>query len=165
MLTHAHGVRALIDASRLSDHVAQNRRLTFGELLIDGEMGSLRLDGDGGLFFRDFGSNDETRLDYDLPRIGFAGDCVAALQAHVLAHLRDGAPLENRATDYLTNLEVEEAAYRSAERGAQDALGDQGGRGMSARRDDDAGGGLRRECEAHRIGARLSGLKGESSAE
>ena len=37
-----------------------------------------------------------------------------ALQRHVVAHLTHGAPLENRGREYLVNLRVQEAAYRSA---------------------------------------------------
>ena len=44
----------------------------------------------------------------------FGGDCVHLLQRHVVAHLQDGAPLENDAASYLRNVEIEEAVYRSA---------------------------------------------------
>jgi hypothetical protein len=44
---------------------------------------------------------------------GAFGGASTALQAHVLAHLRQGAPLENGARDYLVNLHVQAAVYRS----------------------------------------------------
>ena len=44
---------------------------------------------------------------------GAFGGASTALQAHVLAHLRQGTPLENVARDYLTNLHVQAAVYHS----------------------------------------------------
>ena len=40
-----------------------------------------------------------------------------AFQRHVVDHLRGGAALETRAEDYLANIAVEEAVYRSAAEG------------------------------------------------
>jgi len=39
------------------------------------------------------------------------------LQAHVVRHLREGAPLENGAADYLANMKIMEAVYASNEQG------------------------------------------------
>ena len=117
LMSHAGGARSLFDGNRLSDHVAENRRLTMGELLVEGSEGSLRLDGRGNLVRRAFGSNKERAHDYAWAERGFAGDSVLALQAHVAAHLLDGTPLENSGRAYLANLEVEEAVYRSAAEG------------------------------------------------
>jgi len=44
---------------------------------------------------------------------GHSGDSVHALQSHVVAHLRDGAPVENTAREYVRNIEIEQAIYRS----------------------------------------------------
>ncbi|MEM8663484.1 MAG: Gfo/Idh/MocA family oxidoreductase [Pseudomonadota bacterium] len=115
--------RALFDGNRLSDHVAQNRRLTMGELIVEGSDGTLRLTGDGALFLRAFGQNEERAHPYRMGA-GFAGGAVAALQAHVLSHLIDGTPLENTADAYLTNLKIEEAVYRSAKTGQKLRLSD-----------------------------------------
>jgi predicted dehydrogenase len=107
------GARAVFDGNRLADHRAQNRRLTMGDMLIEGSAASLRLDGDGRLFLRPQGSDDETEHRYDWQDRGFGGDCVYALQRHVIDHLRGAGPLENAARDYLANLRIEEAVYRS----------------------------------------------------
>ena len=40
-----------------------------------------------------------------------------ALQRHVVRHLVEGAGLENRGRDYLVNLRIEEAVYRSSAEG------------------------------------------------
>ena len=39
------GARAMFDGNRLADHKAENRRLTMGEMLIEGSKGTLRLNG------------------------------------------------------------------------------------------------------------------------
>jgi predicted dehydrogenase len=109
----AGGARALFDGNRLADHAARDRRLTMGEMWIEGERGTLRLDGDGRLFARRHGENDEAPAPFAWDRVGFAGDYVGALQRHVVRHLRDGAPLENAAGDYLANLRLEAAIYES----------------------------------------------------
>lgn len=120
------GARAVFDGNRLADHAARNRRLTMGEMLIEGSAASLRLDGDGRLFLRATGSNDETEQRYDWQERGFGGDCVYALQRHIVDHLRGAGPLENAARDYLANLRIEEAAYRSHELGRRLSLAKEG---------------------------------------
>ncbi len=111
------GARAIYDGNRLADHAAQNRRLTMGEMVIDGSDAVLRLDGDGRLFVRNHGHNTEEPVDYAWSDRGFGGDCVHAFQRHVIDHLLSAAPLETAATDYLKNLAIVEAAYRSDETG------------------------------------------------
>lgn len=111
----------LFDGNRLNEHRAENKRLTMGEMWLEGEAGVLRLDGDGGLHWQPHGG-EERPHDYTWSRDGFAGDCVGALQRHVVAHLRDGAPVENTARAYLRNLEIEEAVYRSAAEARRIAL-------------------------------------------
>lgn len=107
------GVRALFDGNRLADHAAANRRLTMGEMSVEGELGTLRLDGDGNLHFRRHGANDEARIEYEWANVGFAGDCVWRFQNHVACHILDGGPLHNTGEAYLANIEVEEAVYAS----------------------------------------------------
>ena len=117
----ASGPRGLFDGNRLADHAAENRRLTMGELLIEGEGGTLALNGDGGISLRPFGSNAWEEVPYEWENTGFGGDCVFALQEHVAAHLNGAGPLENTGEDYLANLKIEEAVYRSdAEAGVID---------------------------------------------
>ena len=118
----AAGGRGVFDGNRLADHIAENRRLTMGEMVIEGSAGELRLDGDGRLFVRPHGSNGEQALNYDWHDTGFAGDCVYALQRHVVAHLRGQGGLENSGRDYLENLRIEAAIYRSNEVGARVAI-------------------------------------------
>lgn len=110
----AGGPRVLFDGNRLLDHAADNCRLTMGEMLIEGTRASLRLDGWGRLFLRPFGDRDESEITYAWNARGFAGDSVHSLQQHVVDHMLQGAPLQNSARDYLINLAIEEAVYRSS---------------------------------------------------
>ena len=48
-----NGVRGVFDGNRLSDHIAEDRRRTIGDLLVEGSKGSIRLNGDGDIFFRE----------------------------------------------------------------------------------------------------------------
>jgi D-apiose dehydrogenase len=61
LLDMENSVRCIFDGNRLSDHKARNRRMTMGEMLIEGERGVLALDGDGNISFRPHGSNDIRR--------------------------------------------------------------------------------------------------------
>lgn len=107
--------RALFDGNRLGDHIAENRRLTMGDMLVEGSAGTIRLDGNGGLFCRQHGSNKEIRIAYDWEDRAYAGDCVYRLQQHVVNHFMSKVPLQNCAEEYLTNLKVVEAIYRSTQ--------------------------------------------------
>lgn len=121
----ADGARALFDGNRLVDHIADDQRRTMGEMLIEGSAGVLRLDGDGGVFLRRMGERDERPVDYSLPDAGVAGDSMWRLQRHVVDHIRHGRQVMNRAGDYLLNLRIEEAIYRSAATGCRQALSHQ----------------------------------------
>jgi D-apiose dehydrogenase len=107
------GVRCLFDGNRLSDHRAQNRRLTMGEMLIEGERGVLMLDGDGAIRFRPHGSNDVQDIAYQWADTDFGGDCVHALQRHVVNNRLGRGPVENTGAHYLNNILIEEAVYAS----------------------------------------------------
>ncbi len=109
----ASGAAGLFDGNRLNEHVSDDARRTLGEMWIEGSRGILRLDGFGRLWLKPHGG-DERQHPYRWHDRGFAGDCVLALQAHVVSHYLLGAPLENEARAYLRNLEIEEAVYRSA---------------------------------------------------
>jgi len=55
ILEHASGVRSVFDGNRLADHVAENTRLTMGEMVIEGEAGTVTLDGSGaGMLYKRF---------------------------------------------------------------------------------------------------------------
>jgi len=106
-------LRAVFDGNRLLDHRAENRRLTMGEMLIEGTAGSLRLDGDGRIWRRTFDANSESEHAYAWNDANFGGDCVYSLIEHVVNHYRHGAPLENQGFEYLQNIAIEDAIYKS----------------------------------------------------
>jgi len=109
----ASGTRGVFDGNRLVDHAAENRRLTMGEMVLEGSNAVLRLDGYGRLYLRRHGSNDEEEVSYEWENRGFAGDCVYLLQRHVVDRLQDGGAFMNTGRDYLTNLRIENAVYES----------------------------------------------------
>ena len=116
------GRRAIFDGNRLIDHDAENHRLTLGEALLEGDAGVMTLDGAGCLGFRAVGTRHPlTRL---APQTwpGFAGDCVYALQSHVIEAFAGLRPFENEAKDYLAVREVQDAIYASAEAQARVTL-------------------------------------------
>ncbi|WP_424966267.1 Gfo/Idh/MocA family protein [Dinoroseobacter sp. S375] len=114
LFDYASGARALFDGNRLLDHATENPRLTFGEALLEGTEATLSLWGNGSVTRRVFGATDETEILAARTYPGFAGDCVFALNAHVLAALRGEQPFENAARDYLEVRRMEEAVYTSA---------------------------------------------------
>ncbi|MCJ8310793.1 MAG: gfo/Idh/MocA family oxidoreductase, partial [Rhizobiaceae bacterium] len=111
------GMRAVLDANRCLDHASKNPRLTFGECKIEGEKGTLSLNGAGEVWHRSFGSTKASLLLAKRHWPGFAGDCVFALQKHVVDHILSGTPLENSVSDYIPVMELEMMAYQSAEQG------------------------------------------------
>jgi D-apiose dehydrogenase len=111
-----NGSTGLFDGNRLNEHVSDNPRRTMGEMWLEGSSGVLRMDGNGRLWWKAHGEA-EVEHHYQWQDSGFAGDAVFATQAHIVAHLRDGGPLENSGRDYLRNLDIEEAIYRSSEEG------------------------------------------------
>ncbi len=109
------GAAGLFDGNRLAaPHGAADPRLTMGEMWLEGAAATLRLDGDGRLWLRRHGQGEREHA-YEWRNEGFGGDCVFALQQHVVAHFEQGTPLENTGEAYLRNLEIEDAIYRSAE--------------------------------------------------
>jgi predicted dehydrogenase len=117
------GTTGLFDGNRLNDHVASNPRRTMGELWLEGSAGVLRLDGEARLWWKPH-HGDEVEHRYDAgPTDVFAGGACEHLQRHVVRALREQTPLENTARDYLANLRVQEAAYRSHAEGRRIALG------------------------------------------
>lgn len=104
---------ALFDGNRLNSHPAANPRRTMGEMWLEGERGVMRLDGEARLWWQPHQGTEAQHAYDDGARRGAFGGASTALQAHVLAHLRHGAALENSARHYLTNLHVQAATYHS----------------------------------------------------
>ncbi|HEX4273366.1 MAG TPA: Gfo/Idh/MocA family oxidoreductase [Rhizomicrobium sp.] len=112
----ASGASGSWDADRYHESLAADPRYTFGEFLLEGERGALRIDSQGGIELHLLGSA-PVQHDYAPSRYGFAGDSVAATFAHFIARLADGAPFETSGADYLRTLAVQDAVYASAASG------------------------------------------------
>ncbi len=100
------------DANRFNESTADNPRLTFGDFLIEGSDGSLRLYPDGRITVQPIGQRERDHP-YDWRDIGFAGDCVHAAQRHFIDSLRNDTPFETDGRGYLKTLRVVEAAYEA----------------------------------------------------
>lgn len=110
---HEDERNSLFDGNRLNGHPAQNPRRTMGEMWLEGERGVMRLDGEARLWWQAHDGTEQPHQYDDGQGRGAFGGASTALQAHVLAHLREGSPLENTARAYLANLRVQAAAYHS----------------------------------------------------
>lgn len=112
--------QGLFDGNRLNMHPAADQRCTMGEMWLEGSAGVLRLDGEARLWWMPHGGAEAPHR-YASGHGAFGG-AVTALQAHVLMHLQAGTPLENGASDYLANLHVQAAVYRSHHAGRRIAM-------------------------------------------
>ncbi len=108
----ASGATGMIDANRLNDHAAKNPRLTMGEAWLAGSGGVMRLDGDGGLFWKAH-QTPETVRPYHWQDKSFGGDCVYHQQRHVLSALACREAPVNLLVEYMRNVQIEEAIYKS----------------------------------------------------
>jgi predicted dehydrogenase/kynurenine formamidase len=109
----AGGAVGVWDANRYNECNDLDPRYTFGEFLVEGNGGSIRLATDGTLHLKKLGQPEE-RHAYTHERRGFGGDCVYFTQRHFIERLQAGAPFETNIQDYLRTLAVQEAVYRSA---------------------------------------------------
>jgi len=105
-------VNAIYDANRYNESNAENPRYTFGEFLVEGSKGSIRLYNDGKLTIQPLGEV-EKEHHYKHERINFAGDCVYFTQLQFVECLLQNLPFETSGEDYLKNIMVQEAIYRS----------------------------------------------------
>lgn len=108
-----NGAQAVWDANRYNQNNAANQRYTFGEMVIDGEGGSIRLYSNGDVTVQKLGSW-ETQYAYKHEDKNFAGDCVYATQKHFVDCLLNGKLFETSGEDYLKNIRIQEAVYASA---------------------------------------------------
>ncbi|MDG4674892.1 Gfo/Idh/MocA family oxidoreductase [Shinella sp. 838] len=109
--------RALFDGNRLLDHNADNHRTTLGEAAIEGTKATALLDGNGAVSVRAFGENQVTTVLHHQEWPGFGGDCVRALNEHVIRGIEGRTALENTARNYLKIIVIKDAIYKSAETG------------------------------------------------
>ena len=111
----ANGAVGQWDANRFNEPACpvSEARFTFGEFLVEGNGGSLRLYLDGRLTVKPLGG-EEQEIAYPHERRGFAGDCCYIAQRHFTDCLLTGAPCETSGTEYLKTMAIQEAMYESA---------------------------------------------------
>jgi len=107
------GAVGVWDANRYNESGAADPRYTFGEFLVEGDGGSLRLTDDGRISIQPLGQPAREHV-YHPARLGFAGDCVYTTQRHFVEQLTAGGLFETGADEYLKTVAVQEAVYRSA---------------------------------------------------
>jgi predicted dehydrogenase len=110
------GARGLWDASRYHEPNCDDPRYTFGEFLIEGNGGALRLYADGRLTLQPLGLPEHDII-YSHRHHNFASDCVYHTQRHFVDRLLSGAEFETSGTEILKSLRVQAAVYQSAESG------------------------------------------------
>ncbi len=106
---------AVWDANRYNENNFKTSRYTFGEYLLEGEKGSIRLYSDGKITIQNLGEAEKAHV-YPHHNIGFAGDCCYIFQRNFVDHLIDDLPFETDGVNYLKTLKVQEAVYASAEK-------------------------------------------------
>ena len=111
-----NGAEGIWDANRYNESNCGNPRYTFGECLVEGTGGTIRLYLDGKLTVQQLGKP-ETIHEYFHENRGFAGDCCYFFQRHFVDRMLDGNAFETSGIDYLKTLSVQEAVYHSAENG------------------------------------------------
>ncbi|MDQ5977229.1 MAG: D-apiose dehydrogenase [Verrucomicrobiota bacterium] len=113
----ASGAVGQWDANRFNEPACpvSEARYTFGEFLVEGNGGSLRLYLDGRITLKKLGGEEQT-VDYRHERRGFAGDCCFIAQRHFTDCLLTGSPCETSGEEYLKTMAIQEAMYDSAAR-------------------------------------------------
>ncbi len=109
----ANGEQGLWDANRYNESVATDPRYTFGEFVLEGDRGAMRLDEEGRISIHLLGEG-IVEHGYTHERRGFAGDCVRATFQHFVDGLRAGTAFETDGRRYLKTLAAQEAVYASA---------------------------------------------------
>jgi len=112
----ADGAQGVWDANRYNESTATEPRYTFGEFLLEGRGGAMRLDEEGRMSLHLLGERPCDHA-YAHERRGFAGDCVRATLQHFVDCVRAATPFETDGREYLKTLAVQEAVYASAAAG------------------------------------------------
>ncbi|TWO32806.1 Gfo/Idh/MocA family oxidoreductase [Seonamhaeicola sediminis] len=121
ILNFENNAHAIWDANRYNENNFKKSRYTFGEYLIDGSQGSIRLYSDGTITVQNLGEA-EKKHEYVHNDIGFAGDCCYIFQRDFIDKLNSGIAFETSGENYLRTLQAQEAVYKSAEMNTPVAL-------------------------------------------
>ncbi len=114
VLNFKNKATAVWDANRYNENNFKTSRYTFGEYLIEGSKGSIRLYSDGKITIQHLGENEKEHA-YIHNNVGFAGDCCYIFQRDFVDCLTSGVAFETNGKNYLKTLEVQEAVYQSSQ--------------------------------------------------
>ncbi len=104
---------AVWDANRYNENNYEKDRFTFGEYLVEGQKGTIRLYSNGNITLQKLGEK-EARHHYHFEEVGFAGNSCYNFQVHAIESLISGAMAETEGIEYLKTLQVQEAVYQSS---------------------------------------------------
>ncbi len=107
------GAEGIWDANRFNEPNVSDARYTFGEALVEGNGGSIRLYSDGRVTIQRLGESERDH-NYEHGKKNFASDCVLKTQRHFVQCIKDSRPFETSGDNYLRTLAVQEAVYESA---------------------------------------------------
>lgn len=110
-----NGALGIWDANRYNEPNGANPRYTFGEMLVEGNQGSIRLYQDGRISLQSLGQR-ERDVPYHHEQKNFAGDCVYFAQRHYVEALLKEQAAETEGQAYLNNLELQEKIYQQKNR-------------------------------------------------
>ncbi|ANY66296.1 hypothetical protein BBD42_07310 [Paenibacillus sp. BIHB 4019] len=113
------GMVAVYDANRVA-YTPINRSPTYGNMVIEGTEGKLRLDEEGRIFLINRGGT-ETEFVYEIPS-GYKGGSAIATQRHFVDCLAEGRGFETSGSDYLTNMRILFSCYDSMQHKGNVAL-------------------------------------------
>lgn len=111
----ANGALGVWDGNRYNEPSQKNARYTFGEMLVEGSGGSIRLYQDGRITLQRLDAP-ETAVPYHHEDRNFAGDCVFYTQRAMVRALINDLPFETAGREYLRNLEWQEHIYDQADK-------------------------------------------------
>jgi len=114
-LNFKSGSHALWDANRYNENNFKKSRYTFGEYLLEGSKGSIRLYPDGKMTIQKLGELEKEHF-YIHNDVGFAGDCCYIFQKDYVDQFFGGRNFETSGENYLKTLRVQEAIYESSEK-------------------------------------------------
>lgn len=115
------GATGVFDASRYNEPYHSNPRFTFGQMLMEGDAGSVQLDNEGQLWIKPLGKN-PYKHPFEPSLKGVSGDSVYACLHHFALNLTKGGEFETGIKDYVKTLKVVEAIYLSNMEGRKVSL-------------------------------------------
>jgi predicted dehydrogenase len=113
VLQFQSGAVGVWDANRYNECSDDDPRYTFGEFLVEGNGGTIRLYLDGRITVQRLGQPESGHA-YHHERRDFSGDCVYTTQRHFVDCMLADRQFETNGDDYLKTLTVQEGVYDSS---------------------------------------------------